>query len=716
MQRLFVSDLIGDDYTNWKGGDNVLISTLTGSGKTTFVFEKLLPFAAEHKKHIVYLCNRKSLNAQITRIVEESFKAKVKEELREYIHIRTYQHCEVVKDYPDIKKLDEDNKIVTFKVAVSYGCEITKYVNDVTEKDVLYYVFDEAHYFLADSCFNDRSDYWFEKIDIEQPKNSIKIFLTATPEPLYLFLSSKKIGGRLSFDFRPFFGIPKLYRFWPMYKLANSTDEKARGRWGGELDESIRFFHDQIVCINHLINTNEIMPYECNDKCRYYQEQINLRANELYDQVKDNPFGELFNSISHIYDDRDNVFTKCYLSESSLAAWYAYLNEYYFDDEEEMSHYICKDIKDNHSKWLIFVSSKRDGEKIKGIIDASGSKAVFLTSSHTRSFSGKINKKSSEEHEQLYSLIEDESFTCDVLIATSVLDCGINISSEDISNIVICQPDKTSFLQMLGRLRINSESSINLYIKAYTNVYISQRLRQSIDDFIFLYKIIYRKEDNMDIPRYKNKTGELFTNHHIRDNQISKLPSELKKSNRINYVSVKRKDPYNHPEETPRSLMEFEGRKTALLKLLSDIYEIFVARDNCTVTTPLEPYYLKRQLSWLGKTYSRDKWIGYSYAFDELYSYLEGLYQNENIIKKEYRDTFCDICEENCKKMHIDFKRYFDSFERTSESQRLSKPKKMNIIFHDIGMPFYIDEFQRSLSKKNISRERCWRIKKLPEE
>ena len=115
MQRLFVSDIIGDEYTNWKGGDNVLISTLTGSGKTTFVFEKLLPFAAEHKKHIVYLCNRKSLNAQITRIVEESFKAKVKEELREYIHIRTYQHSEMVHDYPDIKKLDEDNKIVTFK-------------------------------------------------------------------------------------------------------------------------------------------------------------------------------------------------------------------------------------------------------------------------------------------------------------------------------------------------------------------------------------------------------------------------------------------------------------------------------------------------------------------------------------------------------------------------------------------------------------------------
>lgn len=62
--RQYVTDLIGDEYLKWKTGDKVLISTPTGSGKSTFVIASLLKTAVENEKHIVYYCNRKVLNDQ----------------------------------------------------------------------------------------------------------------------------------------------------------------------------------------------------------------------------------------------------------------------------------------------------------------------------------------------------------------------------------------------------------------------------------------------------------------------------------------------------------------------------------------------------------------------------------------------------------------------------------------------------------------------------
>ena len=50
----YITDLIGDEYLNWTN-QHVLISSPTGSGKTTFILKKLLPRAIEQGKYILYL-------------------------------------------------------------------------------------------------------------------------------------------------------------------------------------------------------------------------------------------------------------------------------------------------------------------------------------------------------------------------------------------------------------------------------------------------------------------------------------------------------------------------------------------------------------------------------------------------------------------------------------------------------------------------------------
>ena len=62
--KKYVSELIGEEYKKWKEGDTVIITTPTGSGKTSFVLSKLLQQAVEENMHILYLCNRKVLSEQ----------------------------------------------------------------------------------------------------------------------------------------------------------------------------------------------------------------------------------------------------------------------------------------------------------------------------------------------------------------------------------------------------------------------------------------------------------------------------------------------------------------------------------------------------------------------------------------------------------------------------------------------------------------------------
>ena len=63
------------------------------------------------------------------------------------------------------------------------------------------------------------------------------------------------------------------------------------------------------------------------------------------------------------------------------------------------------------------------------------------------------------------------------MITTSVLDCGINICDPKVKNIVIACDNKTGFLQMLGRKRIEQDEELRLFIKVYDFHIIYHRLR-----------------------------------------------------------------------------------------------------------------------------------------------------------------------------------------------------------------------------------------------
>lgn len=144
---------------------------------------------------------------------------------------------------------------------------------------------------------------------------------------------------------------------------------------------------------------------------------------------------------------------------------YKYIQANYFNKKQEILQEIKEDKTSN--KWIIFVRSIDEGNYFKENL---GEVSRFICSA---------NRNNVDNHDEWLSLVEDEKFHHKVLIATSVLDNGININDKLLKNIVILSPDKTSFLQMLGRKRVPKEEKVNLFFKVPSMKIIAHDLTQS---------------------------------------------------------------------------------------------------------------------------------------------------------------------------------------------------------------------------------------------
>ncbi|PFP17553.1 hypothetical protein COJ96_26440 [Bacillus sp. AFS073361] len=129
------------DFKNMEPGYNYGFWSEPDSGKTTMIEKHLIPLAEGENKSILFLYPRSAIGDQL----EKKFVSHV-------IDYRTYQ------------SLEED---------LSNGLIMNHYD---------YIVCDEAHYFVEDADFNENTDLSFEYINNE--RNSVKILLSGTPEPL----------------------------------------------------------------------------------------------------------------------------------------------------------------------------------------------------------------------------------------------------------------------------------------------------------------------------------------------------------------------------------------------------------------------------------------------------------------------------------------------------------------------------------------------------
>ncbi|SOC12906.1 superfamily II DNA or RNA helicase [Ureibacillus xyleni] len=310
----YISNVIEDEYLEkWGLGDTVLISSQTGTGKTSFVVNQLLD-SLKPNEHMIYLCNRRKLSRDIKKSLLKKEGKLTENQIKKL----------------DLQELDKQTvfgkvKVTTYQaLAKQIGLNLDLYK---------YIILDEAHFILTDSSFNNKTHLMLYKLLLEEYPQSIRVFITATPDE-----------------------------------------------------------------IEGIIN-----------KAKYYKQL-------------------------HTYETgRD----------------YRYLDVSYFKKDCDMLQLIKNDESDD--KWLIFVTSKTKGDKFEKELLESGIDVKF------------VHAKSTED------VIEDEKFPQKVLIATKFLDNGININDDSVKNLVVLAYDKTTFIQEVGRIRVDIHDArqVKLYIPTF---------------------------------------------------------------------------------------------------------------------------------------------------------------------------------------------------------------------------------------------------------
>ena len=179
IQNRYISDYVGDAYKGWENG-RVVFDAGTGTGKTSFVINQLLPWALERSKiegrliKILLLCNRTSLKSQsIQKIISSG------------VGINLAQ-CDNLDDIDKMELNCSNSRFIrvwTYQ-KIEYWQQrkpewVEKWLDSYT-----YIVCDEAHYFFADADFNPTTELSFQCIEQLVPKKVV-IYMSATANLLF---------------------------------------------------------------------------------------------------------------------------------------------------------------------------------------------------------------------------------------------------------------------------------------------------------------------------------------------------------------------------------------------------------------------------------------------------------------------------------------------------------------------------------------------------
>ena len=657
----YVADIIGDDYQNWKAGDSIIISSQTGTGKSTFVLEKLLPNAIAQGKHIVYFCNRKILHEQFQALSEHSLSEILpgsKKDDAPYIHVVTYQYCEKTGHYTEFTIDTSDPNMSKTERTIKDFLKQLPEPAKLRKEDILYYIFDEGHYFTSDSLFNVGTNGWL----YQDFSHAVSVYLTATPEPLMWFLYCK--------------GDP----YW--YDFKNTADQIVKR-------SKIRASLEKPRTVKYNSTTKEIsVPMKSqsfiNDECRKIQ-----------------PYREPIETI------KSGVRRKL----ESVADWrlyncpldYSYVTPYYFSDYTVL----LDEIKRTRDKWLIFIDMKEDGIDLVARLDQMGVTAVYLSAETRRD-------KDTDAYQECCNIVKSQKYSCKVLVATSVLDCGVSISDSSVKNIVIGHSEKTTFLQMLGRRRVHPGESLNLYIKNFSATTINSFRYMCEQQIQFL--TFFQQRNEIDYDKVQPATAEsdgMRARTKLTASRINQMIEHLPENRELIYAAGNFANAWYGPFDriknatgTLKVLEEYEISQTALIGLLYQYDLYWNAVENHRKTK--DPvFYLKLQLSWVGKTYDRTHWFGYEEAVENMRAYLDNYATSQRWLDKTEQEDFSRGFLRLLEKYPAPLQKIkMTTALREEKKGKLPGKNKLEKVFQDIGLPYHIKTKQPSKGNRQMQ----WRI------
>lgn len=166
----YVTDVIGEEYKKWNKGDIIKIKTQTGSGKSYFIKNTLIPYIDEinnlkifNEFKVLILTNRIALSRQTKNDLLKKYNMQIPSNL---------------------KNLDKIKQIKNITL-MNYQ-SLNEYIMNESNFNVNYYdyiICDEIQYIFEDS-FTGNTELALNELIYKSNKESIKIFMSATMEQI----------------------------------------------------------------------------------------------------------------------------------------------------------------------------------------------------------------------------------------------------------------------------------------------------------------------------------------------------------------------------------------------------------------------------------------------------------------------------------------------------------------------------------------------------
>ena len=222
-------------------------------------------------------------------------------------------------------------------------------------------------------------------------------------------------------------------------------------------------------------NTNTELSYDCIRTVFNHKIQIYMSAtlDHVESIIKQRKAKYLPYDIEYTYTMPDEVG----ISFGATDRFYKYetksLSKYELQPPIEDFDDLIKRIKSSENeKWLIFVDSIENGEKLQRDIakkmaeKMAENDIVFIDAKYRR------HEKSVDSVEEIVS----KKYTAKkILIATAVMDNGISLHDKKLKNIVLMVDTQEEFIQMLGRKRQDFET-VKIYVCSRDKKYFQSRL------------------------------------------------------------------------------------------------------------------------------------------------------------------------------------------------------------------------------------------------